>query len=110
MTWRNKGKTTERGYGWEWQQIRQFILRRDRYLCQICKLRTANEVDHIIEKAKGGTDAPDNLQALCHSCHKAKTYDRGKPKKRTLDKSWHQMIDDLREQSRGQTPYTDSDE
>ena len=33
----------------------------------------AKEVDHIITKAKGGTDDPDNLQSLCVQCHREKT-------------------------------------
>jgi 5-methylcytosine-specific restriction protein A len=31
------------------------------------------EVDHITPKAKDGTDDPENLQAICIECHKAKT-------------------------------------
>lgn len=31
------------------------------------------EVDHIIEIANGGTNAPDNLQLLCPTCHMQKT-------------------------------------
>lgn len=27
------------------------------------------EVHHIVEKAKGGTDDPDNLELLCGNCH-----------------------------------------
>jgi len=34
------------------------------------------EVDHIIARAKGGTDHPDNLQLLCGHCNKVKG-DRG---------------------------------
>ena len=34
------------------------------------------EVDHIIARAKGGTDHPDNLQLLCGSCNRIKG-DRG---------------------------------
>jgi ATP adenylyltransferase len=29
-------------------------------------------VDHILPRARGGTDEPDNLQALCFSCNAAK--------------------------------------
>ena len=50
---------------------------RDHYLCQVCmsedRLTPATEVDHIIPKARGGTDNPDNLQAICAECHKTKT-------------------------------------
>jgi hypothetical protein len=33
----------------------------------------ATDVDHIIAKSKGGTDAYSNLQSLCHRCHSQKT-------------------------------------
>lgn len=31
------------------------------------------QVDHIKPVAEGGTDSLDNLQVLCHNCHKKKT-------------------------------------
>ncbi len=69
--------TTARGYGWQWQQLRLHILRRDLYMCQACKLAgritPARDVDHKVNKAQGGDDHPDNLQALCRPCHAAKT-------------------------------------
>jgi 5-methylcytosine-specific restriction protein A len=50
------------------------ILVRDEYTCQACGTVTLDlEVDHIINVAQGGTDADDNLQALCVPCHKGKT-------------------------------------
>lgn len=67
----------ERGYGYQWQKLRQVILRRDNYLCQPClsngRPTPATEVDHITPKAKGGDDGQDNLQSICRSCHAAKT-------------------------------------
>ena len=42
-------------------------------LSQACKLAgritPARDVDHVINKAAGGTDDPGNLQALCKPCH-----------------------------------------
>lgn len=73
-----------RGYGTAWDKLRKRILTRDKYLCQACarkgRLTPANEVDHKKPKAKGGTDAEDNLEAICSPCHKAKTAaENGRP-------------------------------
>lgn len=72
------GKTRkQRGYGASWDKLREQILKRDRYLCQEClrndRYVPANQVDHILPKAQGGTDAPSNLQTLCGACHRQKT-------------------------------------
>ncbi|ATX08990.1 endonuclease [Escherichia coli] len=67
----------QRGYGSKWDYIRARVLKRDKGLCQLCLragvVREAKTVDHIISKARGGTDADSNLQSLCWPCHKAKT-------------------------------------
>ena len=76
-TQQTKGNTTERGYGHAWRKRRARILERDGYLCQACKAKgritPATDVDHIVNKASGGTDDDNNLQSLCKLCHKAKT-------------------------------------
>lgn len=78
-TWRitSTGSATERGYGAEWRKLRYQILLRDNGLCQpharMGKLVQATEVDHIRNKASGGTDDPSNLQAICRDCHRRKT-------------------------------------
>lgn len=69
----------ERGYGTEWTKLRLQILRRDCGICQCteCKaaglVTLATEVHHIKSKADGGTDHPDNLQAINRDCHKRET-------------------------------------
>ena len=81
-TQERKGNTTERGYGQAWRIKRVRILERDGYLCQVCKqagkITPAHAVDHIINKANGGADSEDNLQAICKSCHKIKTQNESK--------------------------------
>lgn len=78
-----------RGYGREWDRLRLVILKRDCYLCQGCarkgRVQSGNEVHHRKPKAAGGTDAMDNLETLCHSCHleaDAAALGRSKPRPR----------------------------
>lgn len=71
------GNSDQRGYGHAWRKLRKTILHRDGYLCVSCKRSDryvpATDVDHIINKAKGGSDDPSNLQSLCRKCHMTKT-------------------------------------
>jgi len=83
---RSHGELTsaQRGYGYQWQKLRERVLQRDAGLCRIkakgCTY-VAREVDHIVNKAtareRGWTDAQMddelNLQSCCPTCHKAKS-------------------------------------
>ncbi len=72
-----RGSRHERGYGTAWDRLRLLILRRDDYLCQTCasvgRVAAATQVDHKIPKARGGSDSPSNLAAICAPCHRDKT-------------------------------------
>lgn len=74
-----RGNRHQRGYGRAWDLLRVRVLQRAKWLCECseCKrlgrVRLAHEVDHIIPKAKGGTDALGNLQAINRDCHSLKT-------------------------------------
>ncbi|MGY4892370.1 UNVERIFIED_CONTAM: HNH endonuclease [Xanthomonas axonopodis] len=63
--------------GRPWRRKRDSIMKRDQYLCAPCRaagrVTAAEEVDHIVPQAEGGTGADDNLQAICVDCHIAKT-------------------------------------
>lgn len=67
----------ERTRGRKWMRIREQVLQRCNHLCEQClkdgRDTPAREVDHIVPLHKGGTDALDNLSALCIPCHEAKT-------------------------------------
>jgi 5-methylcytosine-specific restriction protein A len=73
-----RGSSAERGYGYRWQQYREVFLR-ENPLCVHCaaegRTTASNEVDHI--KPHRGDAVlfwdPSNHQALCKSCHSAKT-------------------------------------
>ena len=67
-------------YGRSWKRIR------DRYikahpLCEECqkqgKLTPAEEVHHILPLSRGGTNAVNNLMALCKPCHAHITVEMG---------------------------------
>lgn len=66
-----RGTPSERGYGYAWRQQRATFLQHYPY-CMGCGA-LATDVDHIIPKARGGSDEVSNLQALCHACHARKT-------------------------------------
>lgn len=71
------------------KHIRQHVLRRDGNTCQICG-DDGSEVDHILNKARGGTDHPDNLQTLCASCHQIKTrHEEQEGKRRQREQAFH---------------------
>jgi 5-methylcytosine-specific restriction enzyme A len=74
---RDRGSAQARGYGWAWKKLRLKVMTRDRGLCQMClgnhRAVIATDVDHIIGKARGGSDDLANLQALCGPCHDTKT-------------------------------------
>lgn len=76
MAWSETSRH-QRGYGTAWDKLRRQILARDKHLCQTClsvgKLTQASQVDHVTPKSRGGTDAPNNLAAICKTCHETKT-------------------------------------
>lgn len=58
----------------EWQNVRQTILMRDKYICQVCG-KPAEHVHHKIHLSMSNVYDPsvslnpDNLVSLCKSCH-----------------------------------------
>lgn len=66
--------TTQRGYGWNWQQLRKVILAEEP-LCRFCLERgetvAAQEVDHIDGDSHNNDRA--NLRPLCRHCHLRRT-------------------------------------
>ena len=55
--------------------LRYEVLRRAGFHCELCGISAdekALEVDHIVPRNHGGSDDPNNLQALCFSCNAMK--------------------------------------
>ena len=82
-SWDHGGKTRhDRGYGKAHEQMRE-LLKRIVILCEDCtrqgRTTIGTHADHIVPKAKGGTDNRSNYQWLCAPCHAAKSiHDQGK--------------------------------
>lgn len=53
----------------EWQTLAQLIRKRDRFICQYCGKKRSTSVHHIIPRRVKIDNHPDNLIALCKSCH-----------------------------------------
>lgn len=55
--------------------VKKYVASNQQWKCALCNktLDHTYEVDHILPLGKGGSNNPNNLQALCVSCHKTKT-------------------------------------
>ena len=51
---------------------RRAALRRDP-ICRLCGGEVSTEADHVVPIADGGEDVVENMQGLCHGCHREKT-------------------------------------
>ena len=83
--WKNpeiQGEQYQQGTLANWENLKAYAKYRDGYKCRACgkgkKDGKKLEVHHIIRKADGGTDVPENVVTLCEDCHKA--YHRGEMK------------------------------
>lgn len=58
----------------DWKRRVAFVLARDGRVCYVCGGPGADEVDHVINVAVGGTDEYDNLRAIhAAPCHREKS-------------------------------------
>jgi len=56
-----------------WHRLRRKVLRRSE-LCHVCRLPGADEVDHVVPRAAGGTHDLENLAPIHgEPCHRLKT-------------------------------------
>ena len=62
-----------RGYGSAWQAIRVEFLGHHPWCDEPGCATPARDVDHIVSRARGGSDDWSNLRGYCHPHHSAKT-------------------------------------
>ena len=71
-----QGEQYQQGTLANWENLKAYAKYRDGYKCRACgKSKQQDgvrlEVHHIIRRADGGTDVPENVVTLCEDCHKA---------------------------------------
>ena len=82
-----------------WKRLRIEALRRDGFACVRCGARHGLEVDHVqpVRDAPGRAYDLANLQALCKSCHAAKTAGEvGLPEISPERRRWRELVADMR--------------
>jgi 5-methylcytosine-specific restriction protein A len=81
---RRRGSADQRGYGTAWRTLRAKLLRGSR--CVVCGHPGSTDnplsLDHILPKARGGSDDPRNLQPLCRQHNSAKGTSLGRTSRR----------------------------
>src|SRR6266480_2065021 len=67
------GKDYQQGPQLGFWNVREYVLARDRHMCQWCQGKSKDLVlnVHHIESRKTGGESPDNLVTLCETCHTA---------------------------------------
>jgi len=53
----------------EFKAIRKVVMNRANGICEDCKQARATEPHHLKYPKWGTFDVPENLIAVCHSCH-----------------------------------------
>jgi 5-methylcytosine-specific restriction endonuclease McrA len=66
----------------DYQLLRNQVLERDGWRCQLCGTSNRLEVHHIKSRGSLGDDTPQNLITLCAECHG--TFHRGDNHRKTL--------------------------
>lgn len=83
------------------KRARYEVLRRDGYSCQYCGEAAPNvtlHIDHVVPKALGGSDNPDNLVTACRDCNVGKASTRP-------DEDWVTQVSEKSEQHREQLAF-----
>ena len=84
--WDNTGRAERLNTrtGWERQDAARRTLRLHNSVCHVCGKPGADQVDHVIPLAEGGTDTDDNRRPIhAEPCHRNKTADESRRGRKT---------------------------
>lgn len=69
------GDLYQKGPQYDYENVRAYVLDRDRYTCQICKKKGGKlHVHHILYRSHGATDDPQYMVTVCSDCHSAQNH------------------------------------
>ena len=64
------GDLYQKGPQYDYENVRAYVLDRDRYTCQVCKKKGGKlHVHHILYRSQGASDNPQYMATVCSSCH-----------------------------------------
>lgn len=64
------GDLYQKGPQYDYENVRAYVLDRDRYTCQVCKKKGGKlHVHHVLYKSRGAADNPQYLATVCSCCH-----------------------------------------
>lgn len=79
-----------------WQKIKENCLRRDFFICRICKTDRAITAHHLTYERFGGDEEPKDLISVCFSCHaKIHEWDDESKKKEGEEKDFNEHLVEL---------------
>ena len=68
----NRPTASERGYGLAWRRLRAQVLAEEP-VCRYCGWAPSTQADHIVPRARGGSDDRSNIAGSCKRCHESKS-------------------------------------
>ena len=82
-----RGEMYQKGPMYEAENVRAYVLERDRYTCKCCKAKAGSKrkdgtvvrlaAHHILYRSRGATDDPEYMASVCDACHTTKNHQPG---------------------------------
>jgi len=72
------GELYQKGPQYDYENVRAYVLNRDRYTCQVCGKKGGKlHVHHILYRSHGATDDPQYMATVCSDCHNTENHHQG---------------------------------
>lgn len=72
------GELYQKGPQYDYENVRAYVLNRDRYTCQVCGKKGGKlHVHHILYRSHGATDDPQYMATVCSDCHNTENHQHG---------------------------------